>query len=116
MSGGIQEDLECRPAAVGSACCHGRAGFQQLLTVRLGLDQKLARVGDANFDFITLLQLRRFDNGSGKADGKAVAPFCNLHCTLNGYTCGRNYVRCPKINLQDAGSLWHRPLRDGLIG
>src|ERR1700676_340909 len=34
---------------------------------------------DRNFDFVSLFEIERFDNDSGKTHGQTVAPFGNLH-------------------------------------
>ena len=56
------------------------------LPIRRARHHECALTGDVDFDVVALLQLQRLDDGSGKTDGQAVAPFANLH---GGYTLAR---------------------------
>jgi hypothetical protein len=46
-------------------------------------DTKMPGAGDMDFDFVTFLEAQCFDDGSGKADGEAIAPFGDLHGDLD---------------------------------
>src|SRR5271170_2268426 len=70
----------------GQATAEGAKAFQQLLTSGLARNAELTPVVDVDFDLVALFQLQCFDHGGGKADGQAVAPFCDLHEILRRYT------------------------------
>lgn len=42
-------------------------------------DLEHARTGDVDLDVVALSERQRLDHGGGKANGKAVTPFCDLH-------------------------------------
>src|SRR5262245_61873189 len=59
---------------------------QRPLAARVPRNVECTFADDMNLDLVPLLQLQRRDNRGGKTNGKAVAPFRDLHAILLGYT------------------------------
>jgi hypothetical protein len=80
----------------GKPATEGAETLQQLLASGLSRDAKLAGVSDMDFDLIAFPEFKRLDHGGGKADGKAVSPFGDLHAhSLSvGYTILHMYIHC----------------------
>src|SRR5438552_7747349 len=76
----------------GKAPAEGAQAPKQLLATGLACYREVARIDDMDLNVVAFLQLERFDNGRGKADGEAIAPFGDLHRTLRGYTQDTLYI------------------------
>src|ERR1700676_1485558 len=63
---------------------------------------------DGNLDFVSLFEIKSFDNHSGKTHSQTVAPFGNLHKDIPSLL----YIH---TNLELIGGLW-RAMRDGNPG
>jgi hypothetical protein len=57
--------------------------LQQLLAPGFPRDPELAGISNMDFDFIAFPELERFDHSGGKADGKTVSPFGDLHGSIS---------------------------------
>jgi hypothetical protein len=67
--------------------------FQESLAPRLAHYKKFALVRDMNLDIIAFPEIERFNHGSRNPDGKAIAPFRNLHAGLRRiYNVSRVYL------------------------
>src|ERR1700694_2331232 len=60
----------------------GAKPLQQFRAAGLARNGEFARVGDMDFDLIPFLEPQRLDHDRGKAHGKAIAPFGDLHIIL----------------------------------
>src|SRR6185437_1247589 len=96
----VAVELEIR----GEPSAERAKALQQLRAARLPRHGECARIGNVDFNLVAFLQRKRFDNGGGKTDSKAVAPLRDLHvdtpqgCTLGGiYVGGRVYPTYGRI-------------------
>src|SRR5579863_2365757 len=60
----------------------GAQPLQEILAAGFASDGERALASDMHFDLVAWLEPERFDNGGGKADGQAIAPFGDLHHAL----------------------------------
>src|SRR5829696_8997651 len=65
----------------GEATAEGAKALQQLVASRLARNAELSSLRDVDFDLVAFLEAERFDHDGGKANRKAVPPFCDLHAS-----------------------------------
>jgi hypothetical protein len=56
--------------------------LQELVATGLAGHLQFTSIGDADLDIVAILQFQRLNDGGGKTNRKAVAPFCDLHDCL----------------------------------
>ncbi|CAI8692940.1 hypothetical protein EMIT0111MI5_10315 [Burkholderia sp. IT-111MI5] len=79
--------------------------LQQFIGPRLAADGKHARAIDHDLDVVPFAELQGFDHSGGKADGQAIAPLCDLHTYLLGYTLTIVYL--PYLACKDGAQRMH---------
>jgi hypothetical protein len=67
--------------------------LQDFVATGLAGHFQFTSIGDADLDIITPPSFQCFNDGGGKTNRKAVAPFRDLHDGLHGYTVDLMYIQ-----------------------
>src|SRR4051794_11617780 len=59
---------------------------QQVGAARLSRNPEAAGIRQMDLDLVAFLELQRLRNGCRQADGQTIAPLCDAHVWLQGYT------------------------------